>query len=183
MIGDVVKKYESGDKGSDAISNDKNDPGGASYGTYQLSSNAGTLRNFLVEKGYQKDFTGLVPGSPGFNAMWHKMSRLDSFCTAQYEFIKETHYDPLRTYANSVNILNTPAIDEALWSMSIQHGRCKTIVTYAVVNFFDHDMDEVKTVKALYRSRCHYVETIGMSYLINQRYAQELKDVLGMIKS
>ena len=47
MLGDLSAQYESnGDPG--CISDGYGDPGGKSYGTYQFSSNAGSLGNFVV---------------------------------------------------------------------------------------------------------------------------------------
>ena len=46
MLGDLSAKYESsGDPGS--VSSGYQDPGGKSYGAYQLSSNAKSLQSFL----------------------------------------------------------------------------------------------------------------------------------------
>ena len=46
-IGEYVRQFESGKAGSGAISTGKGDPGGISYGTYQLSSKTGDAQQFI----------------------------------------------------------------------------------------------------------------------------------------
>ena len=67
MLGDVSAKYESGNGGAKTISSGTGDPGGVSYGSYQLASKTGTLEAFLKASGYNKDFAGLTPGTSLFN--------------------------------------------------------------------------------------------------------------------
>src|SRR5687767_14964365 len=51
------------------------DRGGVSYGTYQLSSNAGTLREYLNQSRYGSEFQGLTPATPAFNTRWRDVAR------------------------------------------------------------------------------------------------------------
>ena len=53
-LGDLSAKYESGRRGPGIISKGENDPGGKSYGTHQLSLNAGTLARYLKESDFKK---------------------------------------------------------------------------------------------------------------------------------
>lgn len=179
MLGSVTQKYESGNLGPKSISTGKGDPGGKSYGTYQLSLNTGTLRRFLNWSGFDKVFQGMLLASDKFDNTWIALCSTDAFVLAQHEFIRETHYEPLRKYATVLDIPDHPAINEALWSMSIQHGKASKIVDKA------HDMlKDVYTTKeciqCLYQARCDYVDALGMPNL-KKRYASELKDVLGML--
>ena len=57
-----------GDPGT--ISAGKDDHGGVSYGTYQFSSKQGTLNEYLQQSAYKKDFDGLQPTTPAFDAKW-----------------------------------------------------------------------------------------------------------------
>ncbi len=181
MIGDVVKKYESGDLGAAAISNDSNDPGGASYGAYQLSANTGTLSYFLKEMGYSKYFVGLIPGTRPFNEEWLAMCHRQEFVDAQWQYICNTHYQPVRDYATALNVLDTPAINEALWSMAVQHGHAKQIVLSATADYTVNLKDETDTINTLYDARCDYVDSLGMGYL-KKRYDLEVDDVLAMVQ-
>lgn len=181
MLGDVTKKYESGRLGPNAISNDSSDPGGASYGTYQLSANTGTLKDFLSRMDYTADFQGLTPGTLAFNMRWHDCCKDPDFCKAQWQYIYDTHYAPVRAYADTVSVLNTNAIDEAIWSISVQHGRADHII-YMATQLDSWDNNEVSQINALYDARCTYVKELGMAYLIKNRYIYERQDVLNMVK-
>lgn len=182
MIGDIVKKYESGNLGPEAISNDAGDPGGASYGTYQLSANTGTLMDFLTKAGYARYFTSLTPGTENFNQMWLGLCNRQDFVDAQYQYIYATHYRPVRAFATSIGIMDTAAIDEAVWSMSVQHGRADKIIQNAVDDDIDDLKNETDTIVGLYNARCDYVDSLGMGYL-KERYKAEVKDVLAMVQT
>ncbi|MEO7404886.1 MAG: hypothetical protein ABIU95_14560, partial [Burkholderiales bacterium] len=45
-LGKLSAKYESGGRASGTVSSGKGDPGGVSYGSYQLSSKVGTAQKF-----------------------------------------------------------------------------------------------------------------------------------------
>src|SRR5690349_18344275 len=45
-LGALSAKYESGNRKSSTISSNKGDPGGVSYGSYQLASKVGTAKRF-----------------------------------------------------------------------------------------------------------------------------------------
>src|SRR5574338_1690348 len=119
MLGDIVKKYESGNLGPRAISHDPNDPGGASYGTYQLAANTGSLQDFIDKMGYTYDFDGLEPGSKEFDEEWESLCDDDAkdFQLKEGQYIKMRMYDPRRAYATTLGFLDTPAINEAIWSI------------------------------------------------------------------
>lgn len=125
-LGKTSKTYESGRGGAGTVSSGKGDNGGASYGTYQLSSKSGTLSKFLAQSPYGAQFAGLTPGSPEFNAKWKEVARNDpNFDAAQHDFIKATHYDPAMAGLKSVGIdvsQRGAAVQDALWSTSVQFG-------------------------------------------------------------
>ncbi len=125
-LGDSVKKYESGNAGAAAVSTGKGDLGGASYGTYQLSSSKGRVQEFLKKSPYGAEFEGLTPGSQEFNAKWKELGASDkSFGQAQHQFIKETHYDPAMAALKKKGIDLSgadPAVKDMLWSTSVQFG-------------------------------------------------------------
>ena len=127
-LGRVSEKYESGGRGVGTISTGKGDAGGVSYGTYQLASKTGTMRKFLNSKEaepYAGRFEGLEPGTPEFNKAYKEAVKSDpeGFSEAQHAYIKRTHFDPVAAYAKAKGIdVNDPAIQEALWSQSVQHS-------------------------------------------------------------
>ncbi len=61
QLGNLSSKWESSDKGPGTISSSKGDPGGKSYGIYQISSKKGYLEDFLNNEGvkYHSFFHGL----------------------------------------------------------------------------------------------------------------------------
>lgn len=127
QLGSVSEKYESGGRGDDTISTGRFDHGGASYGTYQLASKTGTLQKFLKSSGYEKEFEGLRPGSKAFNAKWKEVAGRDGdkFASAQHDFIKETHFDAATNAlkARGIDLSGRGrAVQEALWSTSVQYG-------------------------------------------------------------
>jgi hypothetical protein len=185
MLGDTVKKYESGNTGAATISSGKGDPGGVSYGTYQLSSNAGTLDRFLKYTGYQKQFQGLQPGTAAFNQRWKELAQNDSqFANAQHAFISETHYKPVVNVAQQSGLPMTPRVAEAIWSMSVQHGKADMLVQRAAA-MTQNPNDENEVLKNLYKVRRQYVMNLkNLPYetkkSILARYDSEEKDVLTM---
>lgn len=69
-LGALSERFESGERGPGAVSSGKGDPGGVSYGIWQLSSRAGTAAAFMASEGapWQGDFAGAAPGSAAFSA-------------------------------------------------------------------------------------------------------------------
>ncbi len=184
MLGDLVAKYESGNAGYDAIGNIPGDPGGASYGRYQLASKVGTLQAFLKASKYYTAFAGLKPGSLSFNDKWRALCKTKEFCDAQFNFIKITHFDPVQKYWISHHDMAVDnAINEALWSMSVQHsysGSCRIIDAaeqHIPADYFTDD-----AITALYNARSAYVSGLSLpdkiKIALHNRYKNEMHDVL-----
>lgn len=126
VLGATSKMFESGKAGAAAVSSGKGDAGGASYGTYQLSSKTGTLSRFLASSGYGDQFAGLAPGSAEFNAKWRQLAKSDpNFGASQHDFIKSTHFDPAMAGLKGAGLDLSgrgAAVQDALWSTSVQFG-------------------------------------------------------------
>ncbi len=187
ITGWVSAKYESGGLGCGAVSTGHSDPGGVSFGTYQLSSTAGTLQKFLAASKYYLKFAGMPAGQSAFNAQWKHLAATDPlFCQAQHDFIKATHFDPVRTYFLTKGDTSSCAIDEALWSASVQHGYVgnKIIIDNAYNNICDNYTD-IDLIKSLYHARNNYIDGIAalsdaMKLSIHNRYTAELADILSI---
>ncbi|WP_372381829.1 XVIPCD domain-containing protein [Xanthomonas sp. NCPPB 1068] len=123
-IGRTSSSYESGGRGAGTISTGKNDHGGVSYGTYQLSTSQGTLQEYLDQSRYGSQFSGLVPKTDAFDEKWKSLANKDpAFAQDQHDFIRETHYDKQVARLTAVGMdLNDrgPAVQDALWSASVQ---------------------------------------------------------------
>lgn len=126
VLGKTSQMFESGKGGAGTVSTGKGDHGGASYGTYQLSSKQGTLQKFLKSTKYGDQFAGLEPGSKEFNAKWKDIAKNDpTFGNAQHDYIRDTHYQPqMDKLANSGIDLSKrgSAVQDAVWSTSVQFG-------------------------------------------------------------
>src|SRR5215211_8388916 len=64
-LGALSAKYETGGRGPGTVSTGSGDPGGVSYGSYQMASKMGVPARFITEPGFQwlQDFKGLTAGS------------------------------------------------------------------------------------------------------------------------
>lgn len=185
MLGDISSKYESGNKGFEAISNIPNDPGGASYGKYQLSSKTGTLTAFLREFDYEKDFEGAKPGTPEFNQKWVSKVKADKdFCIAQWQYIRNTKFQPISNHAyKELHFPKCAAVDELLWSLSVQHGRWAVILQRVAKKSDPRAMTQEEAIKRIMDERVLYVNNLKsldqpIKNALNKRYRLELTDLL-----
>lgn len=138
-LGKLSERYESGGRGPGTVSPGKADPGGVSYGTYQLASKVGTLDAFLEAEGksWADRLTG-APGSAAFSNNWRAVAadEPDAFGEAQHAFIERTHYRKAVDIVLSQTGLDLDsrhqAIREATWSVAVQHGGAAGILSDAI---------------------------------------------------
>ncbi|WDS36637.1 peptidoglycan-binding domain-containing protein [Pseudoxanthomonas sp.] len=135
-LGQTSKHYETGGRGASTVSSGIDDPGGVSYGSYQMTSQVktkegkiivgGTVASFVKDSKHADDFAGLKPGSAEFSAKWKDLARTDgSFAQEQHDYIKRTHYDKLvdRLQGKGLDLSDRgPAVQDALWSTAVQYG-------------------------------------------------------------
>jgi hypothetical protein len=190
-LGMVSAKYESGGRGAGTVSTGKGDLGGASYGTHQLSSKAGTLDAFLKSSGYDKQFAGLQPGSDEFNKKWKELAGSDKgFGASQHDYVTKTHFNPVANAAQGMGMdTNNKGIQEALYSLSVQHGvgGAKNIMDRALAGKDVTKMSSTEILDALYKERGKKTEGGELAYFkkssadvqagIEKRYDKELADV------
>ncbi len=135
-IGVLSAHFESGEKGPGAIGYDDN--GGTSYGTYQISSRAGTMKHFIDYLSDQapdlaNKLKAAGPANTGATygkmpAVWKKVAAQDPvrFSKLQYDFIEKSHYQPAVQEISDrtgLDISKAPkALQEVLWSTAVQHG-------------------------------------------------------------
>lgn len=189
-LGSISQKYESGNRGVNTVSSGQGDPGGVSYGAHQLATNTGTMARYLASnegKKYASSFAGLQPGTEPFNNAYRQVASSDpqGFAASQRAYITRTHYDPVSKHAaESGFTVADPRIQEVLFSMGVQHGGAKLIVSRAG-NPQGKSVDE--QVKMLFEARKKYVAGLSMPEGTRQslyrRYASEERDVLAMVDS
>lgn len=186
QLGSLSAKYESGNRGVEAMNPDALgrktwDKGGPSYGQYQLAANTGTLGAYIKQSPYAKDFAGLKPGTPEFNAKWKALAQDPAFGQSQHDYIKKTHYDSVRAYADKVGIPNDPTINNALWSTGVQHGPGKEGGTKGAIPLLQKagingNMPKDQIIKSLYQQReSAFPKTAP-------RYQTEMRDALNQLK-
>jgi hypothetical protein len=185
MIGGISSKYESGGK-TNIISSGKGDPGGISYGPYQLASKTGTLSKFVNNSPYAEQLAGLKPGTTQFNSKWKELSEDPAFIESQHNFISQNNYQPVKSYAQQLGLPDNKALNEALWSMGVQHGGANKILNKAVKTFNgDINNDVGGFLQHLYNTRGQYVRGVsalgsGMKASLLNRYKNELSDVMNL---
>ncbi len=197
-LGNLSMRYETGylpgeeAKAAAKVSSGKGDAGGKSYGAYQLASIKGQVTAFLRAEGapWAAEFAGLDPTRPGaFEQRWKSIAARDpvSFFEAQHSYIERTHYHPVAEHAraNGLNLDAMPkAVRDAIWSMSVQHGGAKKIVSDALLRLGGERAPRA-VVNALYDARLAYIRGITLDSetrksLVN-RYDSERGDALAMI--
>lgn len=164
LLGTLSAKYETGGRGPGTVSTGSGDPGGVSYGSYQMATKTGTVARFVAEADFpwRSLFTGLQPGTPAFTAKWKQIATTEKerFQECQHSFIKKTHFDLL--VAQTLNESNldittrSRALQDAVWSTAVQHGGKCAVIRRALNNVAvgkdDPDFDK-KLISAIYAER------------------------------
>ncbi len=123
-LGALSARYESNGK-PETISTGKGDKGGKSYGMYQFSLDTGSLSNYIAASQFKREFYGVVLGSVMFDSIWKTIAVREprTFADDQHEYIKSVYYDPIRALADTLSIPNTEAVNQMIWSTSVQQGQ------------------------------------------------------------
>ena len=135
-LGQLSAQFESGSDGVAAVGYDRN--GGTSYGKYQVSSRAGSLKDFLdfldtEAPDLSKRLRTSGPGNTGSRrgAMpdtWRAIAseQPERFEDLQEAFVRQSHYQPAMDSISQRIGLNpdkvSTAMREVIWSTSVQHG-------------------------------------------------------------
>ena len=201
-LGALSAKYETGGRGPGTVSTGKGDPGGVSYGSYQMASKMGTVTRFVTQQGFPwaKDFANLAAGSAQFSSVWKRIAaeQTDAFQAAQHAFIKKTHYDLLAAKVLTGDNLDvnsrSRALQDVVWSTAVQHGGATPIVHRACARLAckstDPDYDE-QLIRAVYAERGKKKADGNLAYFsksspsvqasVAKRFKSELQDALAML--
>lgn len=204
-LGTLSEKFESGGRGAGAVSSGQGDPGGVSYGIWQLSSTAGTASAFIAAEGarWRDDFDDARAGSAAFSAAWRTVAArdADAFADAQHAFILRTHYLPAVAAVRRASGLDLdarhPAVRDCVWSVAVQHGGASRILVAAVAQAdaecrrdgADYDR---RLVSAIFAQRSAYVQRLAarsgakgrrmLDNVIRDRYPAERAEALAMFE-
>lgn len=201
-LGALSAKYETGGRGPGTVSSGAGDPGGVSYGSYQMASKMGVPTRFVTQSGFpwSSDFQNLKAGTPPFSACWKRIatSETDAFQRAQHAFIKKSHYDLLaaKILKDDGLDVNTRcrALQDVIWSTAVQHGGATPIVHRAIGNVSlstsDPGYDE-QLIRAIYAERGRKKADGNLAYFsksspnvqkgVANRFRNELNDALAML--
>jgi LysM repeat protein len=202
LLGTLSAKYETGGRGPGTVSTGIGDPGGVSYGSYQMASKMGVPQKFVKQDAFPwlSDFQNLNAGSADFTACWKRIAANDpdGFQKCQHEYIKKTHYDLL-----AAKILNDDQLDvntrsralqDVVWSTAVQHGGNTSMVHKALANVTcartDPAFDE-QLIRAIYAERGRKKTDGNLAYFsrsspnvqkgVANRFKNELNDALAML--
>lgn len=201
-LGSLSEKYESGGRGPGTVSTGEGDPGGVSYGTYQLASKIGRADQF-VKKYYPKEFEGLKGGSEEFTKKWKELAKSDpdGLKKNEHEFIKETHYDPqaakLKKDVGLDVTKRSAAFRDVVWSVAVHHGPNTDVIVVAVKGLLTdkkklEDLTHEALIKAVYAERGRKTDDGTLARFkgvsekwipaLTKRFESEEKDALEMLK-
>ena len=196
-LGTLSERYESGGRGPGTVSGGTGDPGGVSYGTYQLASRTGTAAKFVASEGarWAQELCD-APGSAAFSAAWRRIAARegDQFGEAQHAFIKRTHYDPVVRAVREKTGIDLDGFPDALrdvvWSLAVQHGGATRIVQTAIGAVGAGDPRAL--IEAIYAARTAYVLRVAarsnaaarrtLQSVTRNRYPAELRDALDLLE-
>lgn len=197
-LGCLSAKYETGGRGPGTVSGGVGDPGGVSYGSYQLASKLGRPEQFLAAEGapWKAEFGGAASGTPAFSAVWKAVAARepDAFHAAQHAYIKRTHYDVqvdhVRTATGQDLDARCDAVRNAVWSTAVQLGPSTDCVVRALGGV---QLDDTSLLNAIYAERGRRRPDGKLAYFpsasaavqagVAKRFANELRDALAMLAS
>lgn len=201
-LGTLSAKYETGGRGPGVVSSGAGDPGGVSYGSYQMATKMGVPQKFVKQPGFPwlTDFQNLTAGTADFTACWKRIAanETDAFQKCQHEYIKKTHYDLLAAKILSDDGLDvntrSRALQNVVWSTAVQHGGATSIVHKALANVTcaktDPAFDE-QLIRAIYAERGRKKPDGNLVYFsksspnvqkgVANRFKNELNDALAML--
>jgi hypothetical protein len=202
MLGKLSEKYESGGRGPATVSSGEGDPGGISYGTYQLASKIGRADEF-VRKYYPEEFKGLKGGTPEFTKKWKELAASDpsGLKKNEHQFIKDTHYDPqVRKLKKDLNLeidKRSAALRDVVWSSAVQHGPNTDVIVRAAKPLLADgknwaDISDEVLIRGIYAERGRkspegkllHFPGVSPEWIpaLTKRFDAELKDALKMLK-
>ena len=201
-LGELSAKYETGGRGPGVVSTGSGDPGGVSYGSYQMATKMGTVARFVTQPGFRwaTDFQGLTAGTEPFTACWKRIaaSETAAFQNAQHAFIKKSHYDLLAAKILDDDGLDvnkrSRALQDVVWSTAVQHGGATPIVHKAIANVeakpTDPDFDK-QLISAIYAERGRKKPDGNLAYFsksspsvqagVSKRFRNEEQDALALL--
>lgn len=197
-LGTLSARYESnGDPGT--VSTGNGDIGGVSYGSYQMSTASGSAGQFVSGSPYAGEFASLQPGTAAFSDKWREIAARDpaGFQAAQHEYIKENYYDVQSSRLQQDLALDpnqhSNALQQVIWSTSVQHGAYSDIVEDALAGRDVGRMSDTDLINSIYAERGRTDENGTLVHFrdsswdvqqgVANRFRNENTDALGMLQA
>lgn len=188
-LGSLSAKYES--SGNPAtIARTKGDIGGASYGTYQLTTASGNAQKFANQ--YGGALKGLKAGTSAFDSAWKAEAKKNpnAFKNAQHNYIEKTHYTPaLNAFVKATGVVANKlpnAVKDMIWSIGVQHGSggASNIFKSAGVKQSDSASAIIKKVytERMKVNKYFSSSTQAIKNSVLKRFKSEMNQALGMLK-
>lgn len=207
-LGILSQKYEVGNRGPETVSSGKGDPGGVSYGLYQMTSKpgGGTVKMFIRDPDFpwKMDFSGKTPGFPDFSNAWKALAKRepDAFAREQHAYIEKTHYLPLVENVWELTgedfTHRTNALQQVAWSVAVQHGASNGahLISRAYNRVDDGELSDISDqdiINAIYDERAKENSRGELAYFsrsslavqkaLRNRFDDERRDALEMLES
>lgn len=202
-LGSLSSKYETSGRGPGTVSTGSGDPGGVSYGSYQMATKTGTVARFVSQPNFpwRGEFDTLVPGTAPFTSKWKQIAEQEprAFQAAQHDFIKKTHYDLLVAKILDEDALDvnsrSRALQDAVWSTSVQHGGASPVVHNALATINQSQTDagfDERLIRAIYGERGRKRPDGNLAWFsrsspnvqasVAKRFQNEMVDALNMLE-
>ena len=175
-LGQVVERFEGGHNPCAVVA----DGDGYSYGLYQMYSEDVVARKYFKQYQEKLGVQGTL-GSVVFGLSFIQQCKKNKalFASTQRSFIKETIFVPIRVWADRQGIPRLAAIDEALFSVAVQHGGAKKVITAA-----GEYTSRNQWLHSLYVARINYVLSLSLpndlKEILIKRYQVEFENVLSI---
>jgi hypothetical protein len=202
MLGELSAKFESnGDPG--CISDGYGDPGGKSYGTYQFSSNAGSLQayvSWLCRNNYWfgDELAKHDLASDDFDVAWTWLANSgnrEDFERSQHDYIRYAYYDPaIDDLANAGWHIDNhnDVMRDVVWSRAVQYGPGEIInmwqeaaekLGYPNLSYVDSPDYDAAMTKEIYLEVCSSWDWnhSALRDSLNARFKSECNDALNEI--
>lgn len=164
-LGSVSKLFESAKGGAGTVAHTAGDFGGASYGTYQMSSKMGQVQEFLKSnEKYGKQFEGLKAGTADFDKKWKELGGDKGFEEAQEAFAKQKYYDQqVKTLGDLGKKLSSKGkgVQEALFSTGVQYGGGSKVIEKALSG---KDVDKMSEQDIINSIQDYKAQNVGTNF-------------------
>lgn len=138
-LGELSRRFETATQDPGEVSSGVGDAGGVSYGIYQLSTETGSARAFVLspECRWRARLAPLTPGTPEFATEWRSIAQTErnDFAQAQHDYIRSVYYEVLREklLQSGLDIdARSHALRDVVWSTAVQMGANTRIIGIAL---------------------------------------------------